>query len=299
MSLPDEPAPPNPTGAEPLPGIPLSAYPLALRVAGALLVLLAAGNVLFLMVAFLLDQLDGDLRIPPMVATQRLLYFSLLPYAALMVMRLLTFSELRFEPGQLVLITRRARYEIPFESVKELRVWRVPLPFAGLSVRMKSGRTFRYGLEVPYPSLVIALAGHFSSLSTDDASHPVTLYVEARAKLGPKPLSWWLKFGLAPLVVALIFFRAHQYIAYGGPFGEYQTHGLAAYVRTFLSYWTNTLMLVVLYTAAWRTFAEVVAFAVPWRWPGWARFARRSVEILCLLGFYVGVPLIILARFFL
>ena len=59
-----------------------------------------------------------------------------------------------------------------------------------------------------------------------------------------------IKFGLFPLVLALPAFRLHQYIAYGGTFGEFYTFGLQAYLTTFLLWWAAWAIGVVLCAAA-------------------------------------------------
>ena len=66
----------------------------------------------------------------------------------------------------------------------------------------------------------------------------------------------FLKFGVVALVPTLPLFRLHQWIAYGGTFGEYYTYGLQAYVLGFAVFWATFVVDLVLYAAILRAAAE-------------------------------------------
>jgi hypothetical protein len=228
-----------------------------------------------------------------------LVYFCFLPYTLTRMLRQTAAATLRVEPARLVLTTRTTRFEIPMEAVKEVRLWRLPLPGPGLTLWLKSGRVFGHGLEREDVAPVLEALGRVSALGAAERAHPLVGFAQARAAYRPGRWALGLKFGLAPLVVAVIFFRAHQYIAYGGPFAEYHMYGLAAYLRTFLLYWVGAASMLLLYSTAWRIVVEAVSGAAAWFAPRWARGVRRFAEIACVLLYYVGVPALILMRFFL
>lgn len=287
--------PPADPGAEAPRHFTLHAWHRAARLVSVLAQLVHAANLAHL--ALLLGGAvfgDGE-RVPPLFLALRLALFSLLPLALVRLLRWWGRATVDVEPERLVLQLRGVRYEIPRPSLDAVRPWKLPLPVPGFSLRMKSGRSFAYGLEAGDPlALLDALAQHGA------ADLPGTRFAQALALTRRRGWLLALKFGLVPLVVAGIFFRAHQYITYGGPFGQWQMFGLAAYLRSFVfEYWLIVFVGLLLYAALWRGFAEALALTGAWVMPSRARGARRFAEWLCTLAYYVGLPAFILARFFL
>jgi hypothetical protein len=92
-------------------------------------------------------------------------------------------------------------------------------------------------------------------------------------------------------------FRAHQYITFGGPFGEYDMFGLAVYLRTFALFWHTFFIALLLYAGVWRIAAELLAFTLTWLLPSRAHGIRRATEWLCRLVYYVGAPAIMAQPF--
>ena len=266
------------------------------RVVSALAQLLSAANIADLLVLVLLDLFEGTGHAPPLGVALRLVLFSLLPSGFVWLIRRLTAATVQVEPAQLVLVLRRTRFEIPLESIAELRPWRLPLPGAGLTLRMKSGGRFRRALQLSDPTPLLAALGQ-AGLGATAASHPSTLYARARHA---SPRRWWdhpvVKFGAFPLLPAVIVFRTHQYIAYGGPFGQYQMYGLGPYLKTFAAYWVGMAANLVLYAAVWRGLAEAAAISTAWTAPSRAGGVRRFAEIACRVAYYLGAPALILAR---
>ncbi len=105
-----------------------------------------------------------------------------------------------------------------------------------------------------------------------------------------------VRFVLFPLVPALPAFRLHQHIAFGGTFGEYQSFGLQAYLTTFAIWWAGWAISLVLLAAALRVLIEAGALGSLVFARGHAVDARRALESLGRLIFYLGVPAWLLIR---
>ncbi len=294
------PAEPPASGAEAPRSFPLHAWPLPLRLVGVLAQLVHAANVVHLSAILFLGSLEGALPAPPLYLAMRLVLFSLLPLGLVRLLRVWSRATVDVGAEQLVLQLRGVRYEIPYASLDSVRPWRLPLPVPGFSLRMKSGRTFRYGLETGDPLPLLDALGAHGAVGAATPGHPGTRFAQARALSRRR---WWhlaLKYGLFPLLPTVIFFRAHQYIAFGGPFGQWQMYGLGAYVKTLvLEYWVVVLTYMALYAGLWRGVAGSLAYAGAWVAPSRARGVRRFAEWLSALAYYVGLPALILARFFL
>jgi hypothetical protein len=300
---PDASSTPPPAGADAAPGFEVHAYPLVARALGAALRLLSAVNILFLAVRILTDIFAGAESASPLVVVQSLLLFSLLPGLALWLLGLLARARVTVEPAQLVVRTRGSRYEIPWESIapEGVRPWRLPWPEPGLTLRMRSGRSFRLHLALRDPTPLLKrltqVAGH-ARLGQAALVHPMVAWAYARSLHDAR--RWrrlGIKFGLFPLLPTGVMFRTHQYIAYGGTFGEYYLLGLKAYLKTFLGYWSGVAGYLLVYAGIWRGFGEIVAFALAWMAPARASSVRRAIEITCGLVYYVGFPLLVLIRF--
>jgi apolipoprotein N-acyltransferase len=102
---------------------------------------------------------------------------------------------------------------------------------------------------------------------------------------------------LFALVPTLPLFRLHQWIAYGGTFGEYYTYGLEAYLLGFAIYWATLTIDLVLYAAALRVVAEAVALPATYLAPARAERVRRVVEVANRVFYYGGVPALLLRHF--
>ena len=289
-------------GADASPSFTVHAYPLGARVAGVVLRLVSAANIFSLAVLVLGSIFTGAEIATPLIMVRNLVLFSLLPELALQLLRLLLRARVTVEPAQLVVRTRAARYEIPWESLapEGVRPWRLPWPEPGLVLRMRSGRHFRLRLALPNPTPLLEALAQRTRLGEAVIAHPVVALARARTGHGHGARRGWrlaLKFGLFPLLPALVMFRAHQYIAYGGALGEYYLLGVMAYLKTFFGYWSTIAGYLFLYAGIWRGLGEVVAFALAWVAPARARSVRRAVEITCGVAYYVGFPVLVLIRF--
>jgi apolipoprotein N-acyltransferase len=99
-----------------------------------------------------------------------------------------------------------------------------------------------------------------------------------------------VKFILYPLALAIPAFRLHQYIAFGGAFGEYYAHGLRAYLTTLALWWAQWAIGMLLVALALRAAIEALMLAAKRLRPEQAPGLRRTLEVAGRLLFYLGVP---------
>lgn len=208
-------------------------------------------------------------------------------------------ARLWVQNGTLRLDQRARRTEIPVAALAALAPWRLPLPGVGVSLWMEGGARFGAGILLADPAgFVDALCRQGGPPSVADGlTGRAAAYARARFLNPPgildHPAVKFVVFSLVPTVPA---FRLHQYIAYGGPFGEYQTYGLQAYLTAFSIWWVSWAMGLVLFAAVLRAAIELGTLALLPLNPGWLPRARRGLEILGRVLFYLGVPLGLLIR---
>ncbi|MGO1071604.1 apolipoprotein N-acyltransferase [Lysobacter sp. CA199] len=193
----------------------------------------------------------------------------------------------------LVLDQRRQRIELPVESIAALRPWRIPLPGSGVDVRLVAGPWWTRSLALTRPHALqrmlaatgtpIRLEGRFAIGWADLAQTRADAH---RRRLDP-PL---VKFALFPLLLALVAFRLHQVIAFGGTFGEYYSYGLGAYLTGLLIWWASWSIGLMLFAAVLRIAIETIAVLVIALRSTHAAALRDALEWLGRLAFYLGVP---------
>ena len=203
-------------------------------------------------------------------------------------------ANMHIEGAALVVDQRRHRTEIPLASIAALQPWRIPLPGTGIDLQLASGRRWTQGLALTRPQAfarALAAAGAPVRLESrlDTA---LARFAEARAAAArPRFDSPLVKFLLFPLLPALIAFRLHQVIAFGGTFGEYYTYGPRAYFAGLLIWWASWSIGLMLFAAVLRIVIEAgSALALASR-PDHAAGARDALEWLGRLAYYIGVPL--------
>lgn len=202
-------------------------------------------------------------------------------------------AQVRVESGTLVLDQRRQRIEIPLASIVALRPWRVPLPGSGVDLWLASGRPWSRGVAIDDPLALqqmlraggarAALQGPFAA----GLARVAQLRAATRRRRHDHPLVKFLAF---PLLPALVAFRLHQVIAFGGPFGEYYSYGFAAYLTGLLIWWASWSIGLMLFATALRIAIEAVAGLAAWRSPSRALALRGGLEWLGRAAYYVGVP---------
>ncbi len=272
---------------------PAIAHSRSSRLAAAVLVAISRGSplVLLALLLFFDTRLGNQLRLMRTFAG-----VCLGPGLAAWLLERAFAAVVLVEGATLVLQRRGQRVEIPCDAIDRVVPWGIPLPACGLWLRLKSGRRFPYGLQVPDPvALIDALADAGAPEHLRAASgHPATLY--ARSTSGPSR-RWYhpvLKFPVFALVPTLPLFRLHQWIAYGGTFGEYYDYGWQAYLLAFALYWGTFTIYLILYAAVLRAVAETLVFATAWLVPVRVEAVRRAAESAYRLFYYGAVPVVLL-----
>ncbi len=240
-------------------------------------------------------------RNPPILPLMLMRAFTILvvtPAVAVWLIERAVAATLRVEGTALVIDQRERRVDIPVAAISRIDSWVIPLPGAGLWLRLRSGR--RFGLRVGDPVACAEwLAGAIGLDATAPAlTHPTAVYAHLKQRV---PRRWWsrpaFKFGVFSLVPTLPLFRVHQYIAYGGAFGQYYLQGLGPYLQRFALYWSTLILYLILYAALWRGIAELTAYAAAWVAPSRAARVRQAVEIGCQLLYYAAVPILLILWF--
>jgi hypothetical protein len=221
-----------------------------------------------------------------------------LPWLLSTVLRWSTRATAEVDDTHLMLTLRsRARMELPYEAVESVHPWKLPLPGPGLSLRMKSGRTFSHGLEVEDAvPLLTALGWHVPQLGMA-REHPLVRYAQARHTFWRR--RWYHFVGklvLYPMLPTGIFFQLSQRITFGSPFGEYKMYGLAAWLRSFGRDYSQVFVNFLLFACFFRALVEVVSFAAAWLTPSYARGVRRGAEWLNRFAYYGVLMALLVVR---
>ncbi len=196
--------------------------------------------------------------------------------------------------AHLHLTQRRRRLEVPVAAISALRAWRWPWPLAGLRLELASGRHWPATLATPHPrALRDALqAGGVAMDATVGHDTALGRYADARGAARRPTLDHpALKFGLFPLLPALVAFRLHQIIAFGGAFGEWQTFGAGAWFTALAIWWAAWSLGLMLFAAALRVVIEPVCLLGACGWPSRATGLRERLEQGARWLYYAGVPL--------
>ncbi|MEH6421220.1 apolipoprotein N-acyltransferase [Pseudomonas sp. CGJS7] len=202
-------------------------------------------------------------------------------------------AQARVEDGRLVLDQRRQRIELPLAQIAALRPWRVGLPGSGVDLRLVSGPRWTRSLALTRPRALqrmlaaggaaIGWEGRLAAMRAD--------LVQTRADSHRRRLDHpLLKFALFPLSLALVAFRLHQVIAFGGTFGEYYSYGLAAYLSGLLIWWASWAIGLMLFAAVLRVLIEMLVLAAVLVRSAHAAGLRDGLEWLGRALFYLGVP---------
>jgi apolipoprotein N-acyltransferase len=280
------------------------AYRPSWRVTAAILTVVSRGSLLVFVLLLLFPEswpgatlrLDNPLRLFRAFAG-----FSLTPgLAAWLLGRALRVTVL-VEHDALVLERRGYRAEIPFDVIDRIVPWTVVPPVGGVWIRLTSGRRFRVGLQVVDPiALVEALTHAGAPERLRGASRePAAIYARSRRSGSHRWYHPVLKFIVFGLVPALPLFRLHQWVAYGGTFGEYYMYGLHAYLLAFAINWATCSVYLVLYAAVLRAAVEPLVLAAAYVAPSRTLGARRAAETVHRLLYYGGVALFLLRLLYL
>ncbi|HYC56309.1 MAG TPA: hypothetical protein VEL28_15340 [Candidatus Binatia bacterium] len=271
------------------PGAQVVALPRLWRTAAGALRALARVTVLAMAAQVLLaDQLPNTL------AQMRLFAALVLApeLAAWAIVRAYS-ATLSVEDGTLVLQQRGRRVEVTVAAIEAVEAWSLPLPAPGVSLVLDSGERLAEGIaRVDAEALAAAMIAGGARVSLRDGAAGRAIAYSAARMRNPygrldHPLIKFLLFSLVPTLPA---FRLHQYIAYGGTFGEYYTFGLRAYLIAFAIWWASWVINLVLCAGVLRVVVEAATALAVMIAPGAAPAARRVLELLARIVFYVGIP---------
>jgi apolipoprotein N-acyltransferase len=232
-------APPEPVMAWPAHVVVL---PPAARAAAGLLHVLARGGLLWMCLALLRNE---SLRTNTLAQVRMFAGVFLAPEAAAWWMMFVFSAKASIDEGSLVLTRGARRLELPLGDIAAVRLWSLPLPCPGLSLRLASSPRRRYGLALVNPDLLLAAldaAGGHRAPERPRARGRMQAYVHAYVQAGlairPSRLdNRFARYVLLPLALAIPAFHLQQHIAYGGVFGEYYSFGLKAYLTAFALWW--------------------------------------------------------------
>jgi len=202
-------------------------------------------------------------------------------------------AQARIEGATLVLDQRRQRIEIPVASIAALRPWRLALPSNGIDLQLTSGRRWSHGLATSRPQALWRALTVVGAPLRPHGRYTTVLaeLAESRAAARrPRFDRALVKFVLFPLLPALVAFRLHQVIAFGGAFGEYLTYGPKAYFGGLLIWWASWSIGLMLFAAVLRILIEGASVLALMLRPGLAPAVRDALEWLSRVAFYIGVP---------
>jgi len=208
-------------------------------------------------------------------------------------------ARVEVDQGIARIIARGETIEIPLASIAAVEPWRLPVPSGGITVRLGSGRRLPRAIRTADP---VALLDAMVAAGADAGirkglDRPIVVYERARLAHPYGPLENWLvKFVVFSLVPAVPVFRLHQYITYGGTFGEYYTFGLGPYLAAFGIWWATWLINLALFASVLRAVVEILALAVAVAVPSWAVATRGFLEIAQRVVYYIGFPVWLLLR---
>lgn len=201
-------------------------------------------------------------------------------------------ATLRVEGELLVLQQRHRRIELPWQKLAAIEAWRLPLPDAGVALRLASGRyapVSLAGIDAGSLHRLLDALGHV--LPSGTATFPGEDYHRQRSQAHRRWLDHGaIRFGLFPMLLAIPAFRLHQLIAFGGSFGEYLSFGAAAYLKGFLIWWGAWSLGTMLTAAALRLLIETVMLSGRVLSPGSTAGWRSPLEWIGRVAFYGLIP---------
>ena len=269
----------------------IHAFGPAARTLAVGLRLAALLNVLYVAAHIVSDIVTGSKTAPPLAVAFGIAVFSGGPLLLALLLGKTHRGKAEVGPTRLALTLRRERFEIPFDSIQDVRPLRLPLPGPGFRLVLGSNRSFQRRLVLRDPAGLLAALGEKLPAALPALEHPAIRFAEARRTRGRRRWPYFVvKYGIVPLTLAIILFRLHQYIVYGGAFGQYHLFGLGPYVSAFLLRWVGVLGALVVYAGLVRLLLEVLTLGVTYLLPRRAAGLRRAAEILADVAYFVLIP---------
>ena len=274
------------------PALPMrvAVLPPAVRIAAGVLRTISRAGLLGMGVALLLNE---PLRSNTLAQLRIFTVCFLLPELVAWCVLKAFSAQASVLEGRLVLARGVQVLALPLGALAAVEPWRVPVPGPGVSLRLRSGQYWEYGLALPDPAAfaaALAAAGGPAAVIA-----PSWRRLVAPATRLDHPLA---KFVLLPLALALPAFHLHQHIAYGSALGEYYSFGLAAYLSAFGLWWAAWTIGVVLGAALLRALIESAAMLAALLRPGDATGVRQGLERVGHIALYLALPGWLLFRVF-
>lgn len=248
----------------------------------------------------LVPALYHTFELPPLTPRQLqrvLAAFFLLPEVTAWIVCRLSAATARIESGTLLVERRGRRREVPRSNLGGATPWLLPLPRPGVRFQLRPGALLPGVAAADLTPLLSALAEAGACRQVALAlQHPSIRHANARQRvrgLLDHPL---LKFVLFAFLLAVPLFRLHQWVAYGGTFGEYYQFGLKAYLLGFGIYWLLSAIHLLLLASGLRAISETITLTAAWTLRGWELAVRRIVEILHRVVYYLGPPTLMFVR---
>ena len=263
--------------------------PPAARIVAGLLRAMARAGLLWMGVALLLDE---ALRTNTLAQIRLFAALFLTPEAAAGCLLLLFSAKASIANGKLILTQGGRRVDVALGDINALQCWYLPLPCPGLTLQLNSGQ--RYGLALADPSDLagcLAAAGGPPLHQRTRVRAALQAYVQSRLAIRRSRLDApLLKYVLLPLALAIPAFHLQQQIAYGGPFGEYYTYGLTAYLTAFAIWWAAWTIGVVLSEAVLRSAIEASTLLAALLRPTRTIDIRQGLQRFGHAALFIGLP---------
>ncbi|MBA5636971.1 apolipoprotein N-acyltransferase [Duganella sp. LX20W] len=270
----------------------------ATRLLAGLLRAGARGGLLWMCLVLLLNE---ALRTNTLAQIRLFSMLFLLPEAAAWCVLTACSAQAMVVNGKLALTRGGRRRELALSEVAEVQLWRLPFPGPGLSLRLNTGRRWRYGLALTNADARAAAraataAQLAQSAKSAQAAEPSVrgvpqVYAQTSLAIGRSRLDHpLLKHILLPFALALPAFHLYQHIAYGSAFGEYYSFGLKAYLSAFALWWAAWAIGVVLTQTLLRMAISMATLLVALLRPARAIAMRRWLERAGHVALYLGMP---------
>jgi apolipoprotein N-acyltransferase len=269
----------------------VAVLPPGARLAAGLLRAIARGGLLWMCLALVLNE---PLRTNTLAQMRMFATFFLLPEAAAWCVLFLFSAKATIADGKLVLTRGARRIELALGDIAVVRLWYLPLPCPGFSLRLGSGQPWHYGLALANPSALasaLAAAGGFPFQKHNSARAALHTYAQAGLAMRRSRLDHPVaKYVLLPLALAIPAFHLQQHIAYGGAFGEYYSFGLKAYLSAFAIWWGAWSIGVVLSEALLRAAIETGTLLAALLRPARTIAIRHWLERGRRVALFFGLP---------
>ncbi|MBI2396543.1 MAG: apolipoprotein N-acyltransferase [Xanthomonadales bacterium] len=222
-----------------------------------------------------------------------------LPLVLAWAIRHVHAATARVEAATLVFESRAHRLDLPIASIACLHATWAGGPGAALRLGLASGRRWPITIALADPQAFASLLAGAGSAAT--WATPRAQRLAEFAALRATGERRWLehaaiKFLLFPLLPALLAFRLHQHIAFGGTFGELQSYGPIAWLTGLLIWWAAWSLGLMLLAAALRVLSETLSATVFLVHRDAAPATSRLLHRFAQFVYYLGTPAWLVSR---